>query len=230
MGIGNSQANQLHIAIVEFSSAASELLYCRQTLDRILSAPESHSGEYSEDEIRRLIPTSSEALEKSLSEAEAVIAGRFYIVLEGKIPGSPQAWTTELIWRMKEARKIVSILDPNDPDPRLLKISAECEIKLEETMDYLSAQETLLSSLDLSALSSGNKSYHDSNEADSKTENLSPEARAVAVLLEHPEWIDEKIAEAAGVNRTSLYRMPNFMSAKGAIKESKRGFPSKDQM
>lgn len=44
---------------------------------------------------------------------------------------------------------------------------------------------------------------------------ISGEERAIIELLRHPGWSDTKIAEAADVNRTSLYGFPKFKKARG---------------
>ena len=40
------------------------------------------------------------------------------------------------------------------------------------------------------------------------------ESRAMALLIEHPEWSNTKIAKEAGCSRPSLYRMSRFMAAR----------------
>jgi len=49
------------------------------------------------------------------------------------------------------------------------------------------------------------------------------EARALAVLVEHPEWSDLRIAKEAGVNRTQLYRYPRYRAARQTVREAGRG-------
>ena len=64
-----------------------------------------------------------------------------------------------------------------------------------------------------------------------KTEDvLTGEAKALAILVEHPEWTDKKIAEAIGVSRTTLYDWSKFKKAKEALNQGKNRFPhgSKD--
>lgn len=55
--------------------------------------------------------------------------------------------------------------------------------------------------------------------------SLSKEARAIAALMDHPEWTDKRIAEAAGCSRQSLYEMPHFVMAKEILKKGKKGVP-----
>lgn len=55
--------------------------------------------------------------------------------------------------------------------------------------------------------------------------NLSKEAKALAALIDHPEWSDQQIANAAGCKRESLYRMKRFTSAKAKLREGKGGMP-----
>lgn len=56
-------------------------------------------------------------------------------------------------------------------------------------------------------------------DGDTPGRTMSGEARAVAVLYQHPEWSDGKIADQAAVNRTSLYRMQKFLKAKKTLRE-----------
>jgi hypothetical protein len=51
------------------------------------------------------------------------------------------------------------------------------------------------------------------------------EALALAMLVDHPDWSDTKIAKAIGVNRTTLYDWQNFKKAKEALKQGKNEFP-----
>jgi hypothetical protein len=48
---------------------------------------------------------------------------------------------------------------------------------------------------------------------------MTGEARALAVLVIHPEWTNKKIAEAAGVHEKSLNRYKKFKAAQAAVKE-----------
>jgi len=43
---------------------------------------------------------------------------------------------------------------------------------------------------------------------------LTREAKALALLVEHPGWSNTKIAERVPCNRTTLYRWPRFMAAR----------------
>jgi hypothetical protein len=63
------------------------------------------------------------------------------------------------------------------------------------------------------------------------TKNVSAEAKAVAILIDHPEWSDTRIAHEADINRTTLYKLPKFMEARRLLKEQgKKSLPrgSKD--
>jgi len=51
------------------------------------------------------------------------------------------------------------------------------------------------------------------------------EALALAMLVDHPDWTDTRIALAVGVNRTTLYDWPNFKKAKEALKQGKKELP-----
>jgi hypothetical protein len=59
---------------------------------------------------------------------------------------------------------------------------------------------------------------------------LTKEALALAMLVEHPDWPDTKIAKAVGVSRTTLYDWSNFKKAKETLKQGKNHLPkgSKD--
>jgi hypothetical protein len=68
--------------------------------------------------------------------------------------------------------------------------------------------------------SSGNKAGETQ-----RADGLTGEALALAMLVEHPDWSDTKIAKAVGVNRTTLYDWPNFKKAKEALKQGKKELP-----
>ena len=65
------------------------------------------------------------------------------------------------------------------------------------------------------------------NEADDmQTGNIpNGEALALALLVQHPNWPDTKIAKTVGVNRTTLYDWRNFKKAKEVLKQGKKEFP-----
>ncbi|MEK6675577.1 MAG: hypothetical protein AABZ47_07975 [Planctomycetota bacterium] len=50
---------------------------------------------------------------------------------------------------------------------------------------------------------------------------MSGEAKALAVLTDHPDWTDEQVAKAAGINRTTLYRYDRFKKARSFLEEGK---------
>ena len=62
-------------------------------------------------------------------------------------------------------------------------------------------------------------------------QKLSAKARALAVLVDHQDWSDTKIAEAAGISRTTLYDYPDFKTARKVQKQNKGKIPrgSKDK-
>lgn len=58
---------------------------------------------------------------------------------------------------------------------------------------------------------------------DGNTEDdLPAEAKALALLIKHPEWPDTRIASEIGISRTSLYRFENFCKAREAMTEAGR--------
>lgn len=48
------------------------------------------------------------------------------------------------------------------------------------------------------------------------TNSLSGEAKALALLVEHPDWTDKQIADAVPCSRTSLYRWDRYRAARKA--------------
>ena len=55
---------------------------------------------------------------------------------------------------------------------------------------------------------------------------MSGEARALAVLTDHPDWTDKRIAEEAGVHPKTLYRYERYKTARQMLKDSGRaGLP-----
>ncbi len=61
---------------------------------------------------------------------------------------------------------------------------------------------------------------------------LGKEARALALLMDHPEWTDAEIARNVPCNRTSIYRFGKYMEARELLEkgrmEKPRGSKSKD--
>jgi hypothetical protein len=63
---------------------------------------------------------------------------------------------------------------------------------------------------------------------------LDPQAHALALLVQHPDWTNTQIAKAVGVNRTTLYDWPRFKAARAAYKRANkdrlpRGCKSQDR-
>lgn len=62
---------------------------------------------------------------------------------------------------------------------------------------------------------------------------MSGEARALAVLADHPGWTNKQVAEAAGVNVKSLFRFKQYKTARQMLRDSgraslPRGFKTDD--
>jgi len=55
---------------------------------------------------------------------------------------------------------------------------------------------------------------------------LSNEAHALAMLVQHPDWTDTQIADAVGVNRTTLYNWDSFKRARAELKRGRTDRPS----
>jgi len=53
----------------------------------------------------------------------------------------------------------------------------------------------------------------------------SVESRALAILVEHPEWTVSKIAAAVGCSRAHMYKMSRFVAARWQLKSGKSRFP-----
>ena len=56
------------------------------------------------------------------------------------------------------------------------------------------------------------------NSGEAKKPALSKQAKALAALVDHPDWSDEEIADAAGCHPKSLYRMQKFVDARALQK------------
>lgn len=54
--------------------------------------------------------------------------------------------------------------------------------------------------------------------------NVSAEAKAMAILIDHPDWSDTRIAKEAGIYRTTLYGLPKFVKARRLLKEQGKKF------
>jgi hypothetical protein len=59
----------------------------------------------------------------------------------------------------------------------------------------------------------------------SAAEPLGDEARALALLIQHPEWEVSRIAEEIGRPRTKLYKFPGFIAARKALREGRSSLP-----
>lgn len=60
---------------------------------------------------------------------------------------------------------------------------------------------------------------------DAEPENvLSGEAKAVAILLDHPEWSDTRIAAEVPCHRSTLYEWPKYVAAKKAMKTGREKY------
>jgi tryptophanyl-tRNA synthetase len=57
-------------------------------------------------------------------------------------------------------------------------------------------------------------------------EKMSKSARALAVLKDHPDWTNKKIAEAAGIHPKSLSRNKDFCKAREILKSGKSTIPN----
>jgi hypothetical protein len=51
------------------------------------------------------------------------------------------------------------------------------------------------------------------------------ESKALAILVQHPDWGPSKIAEKVGCSRGHLYRMKQFQRARAALKQGKHELP-----
>jgi len=60
-------------------------------------------------------------------------------------------------------------------------------------------------------------------EEKAKKAKLDLDSRACGLLVVHPGWSDAKIARELGCYRTSLYRLPQFKTARKVQEEAKRG-------
>lgn len=58
-----------------------------------------------------------------------------------------------------------------------------------------------------------------------ESESTSHEARALALLVEHPDWTDKQIAEHIPCHAKSLYRWPRFKVARQAEKQGRNDLP-----
>ncbi len=55
---------------------------------------------------------------------------------------------------------------------------------------------------------------------------MSGEARALAILTDHPDWTDTRIAREAGLHVKTLYKYSRYKTARGVLKQSGRaGLP-----
>jgi len=59
---------------------------------------------------------------------------------------------------------------------------------------------------------------------------MSNKAKALAALIDHPDWTDEQIAQAVGCHVKSLYRWEDYVSARKLMRRGRGNMPrgSKD--
>jgi hypothetical protein len=60
---------------------------------------------------------------------------------------------------------------------------------------------------------------------ESELATIGKEARALALLTEHPEWTDAKIAQNVPCNRTSLYRFEKYRAARELLEQGRMKIP-----
>lgn len=89
-----------------------------------------------------------------------------------------------------------------------------------ETIIYAIHTEARIALNELTKPTSGNAGETQNNNL------LTGEAKALAMLVEHSDWTDTKIAKAVGVSRTTLYNWSSFKKAKEALKQGRNKFPS----
>jgi hypothetical protein len=64
------------------------------------------------------------------------------------------------------------------------------------------------------------------NLSQAEPEEVSNESKALALLAEHPDWTDKRIAQKIGIHRTSLYRYEKFKKVREIQKsEGKKNIP-----
>lgn len=108
-----------------------------------------------------------------------------------------------------------------------IQLSRQVE-NLKEPVEEANKKELLelVSKLAKSAVSSGEA---DLENKDSR--KLTGRSTAIILLKEHPDWKDNRIAKEAGVNRSSLYRWPEYKLLRQLLLEERslpRGSKNKD--
>jgi hypothetical protein len=59
-----------------------------------------------------------------------------------------------------------------------------------------------------------------------EAKKIDKKSAALALLIQHPDWTDKRIAEQVGVNRTTLYEWQEYKAARAAQKGGKRDLPT----
>jgi len=62
------------------------------------------------------------------------------------------------------------------------------------------------------------KPYEPKNMPDNAGDDMSLEAKAVALLVDHKDWTDQQIADKVPCYRTTLYGFPKFVAARKIMK------------
>lgn len=60
---------------------------------------------------------------------------------------------------------------------------------------------------------------------DKPAEAMSDEAKALALLVEHPDWSPADVAKAVGCSRQNLYKMKKYQTARKAMKAAAKAIP-----
>jgi hypothetical protein len=106
-------------------------------------------------------------------------------------------------------------------------VQAELEIEYAKAAQYESTKSRDRNDAPRQTGGRGNAGQSDTEELTNASPGaLSKEAKALAALADHPRWTDEQIAQAAGCNRQSLYRMKKFVAAKRLLKAGRDTLPA----
>lgn len=130
--------------------------------------------------------------------------------------GGPSLLTRELQEICEKVARARFVLD--DLNPMILHLEHHLQDAGSARQDVLTLG-TLPAEKDQAQEIRSEEFAHSGGRAKQLPGRLSGEAKALAVLAEHPDWTDKRIAEEAGVSRTTLYRYPKFREARKLIQE-----------
>ena len=158
-----------------------------------------------------------EFLKRKLDELEAagVIAGKRHDACQAEMAKSNKRWDA----RIEKLRKKYPSWLPDDHKSRLFHMYARRKIQAQEK---IVAKHFPPRPRNPAAAQAAQVNPPPSGPKAPGKDNMSLEARAVAVLTENPTWTQEHIAETICCTRQSLYNMQEYQRVREVLRASRQ--------